>query len=129
MNPTGWTSNVDFAARLRRKRRLVGLTQAELAKAVGTHQPTVSAWESAAELPSRDLLLRLAEVLGERVDWLVNGTEQRGELEDLVLRVLDRIDRSDLELLAELDPAVLGAVLAALRAQQPRRGSRSRRTR
>jgi len=52
---------------LREKR---GLTQTDLAREVGTRQPNISRLErgEAASLPSLDLLNRVAEALGGRLD-------------------------------------------------------------
>lgn len=44
-----------------------GLSQAELAKITGTKQPAISRVESANNLPTLPLLLRLADGLGTRL--------------------------------------------------------------
>lgn len=48
---------------LRSRRRALGLTQAALAEAVGTRPVMVGRWERGEALPSRDEVIRLAEVL------------------------------------------------------------------
>jgi transcriptional regulator with XRE-family HTH domain len=44
-----------------------GLTQAEMATALGTDQAQVAAWESGDEVPRVDVLERLAQVCGKRL--------------------------------------------------------------
>ena len=41
-----------------------GLTQTELAQALGVSQPSVSAWEVGRALPSSEVLIRIADELG-----------------------------------------------------------------
>ncbi|MBI4730071.1 MAG: helix-turn-helix transcriptional regulator [Acidobacteria bacterium] len=41
-----------------------GLTQAQLAKRIGTSQPMIARWESGAQVPSVTSLLRIAEATG-----------------------------------------------------------------
>lgn len=53
---------------LRRARRAFGLTQADLARAAGTSQATVSAYESGRKVPSVPTLSRLLEACGARLD-------------------------------------------------------------
>jgi DNA-binding XRE family transcriptional regulator len=43
------------------------MTQAELAKVLGTTRDTVAAWESGAQAPRVDELARLARVCGKRL--------------------------------------------------------------
>lgn len=40
------------------------LSQAQLAKKIGTSQPTIARWESGAQLPSVRSLIRIAEATG-----------------------------------------------------------------
>jgi transcriptional regulator with XRE-family HTH domain len=44
-----------------------GMTQAQVAAALGTSQSEVDAWESGAEVPRVDVLERLAQVCGKRL--------------------------------------------------------------
>jgi transcriptional regulator with XRE-family HTH domain len=44
-----------------------GMTQHQLAAALGTSQTAVAAWESGAEVPRVDVLERLAQVCGKRL--------------------------------------------------------------
>ena len=62
-----------LAARLSTERVRLDLTQTELATRVGTYQSHISELERADAVytPSIDLVLRLATVLGVKVEWLL----------------------------------------------------------
>ncbi|MGB5533576.1 MAG: helix-turn-helix transcriptional regulator [Acidimicrobiia bacterium] len=49
---------------VRELRRTVGLTQAELARAAGTSQPTIAAYESGTKSPTLRTLSRMARAVG-----------------------------------------------------------------
>jgi len=62
-----------------RARRLLGeLTQAQLAEAIGVSRQTVVAIEAGDYAPSVYLALRLAEVLGESVEGLFAAQDPQG---------------------------------------------------
>ncbi len=44
-----------------------GMTQAQVAAALGTSKSVVDAWESGSEVPRVDVLERLAQVCGKRL--------------------------------------------------------------
>lgn len=58
-------------SRLRERRKLLGITQEALAKAVGTNQAQISKFESGESVPSSDILAALAENLDVSADWLL----------------------------------------------------------
>jgi transcriptional regulator with XRE-family HTH domain len=67
---------VGFAARLRRLRNERGLTQAQLAAAIGRARVSVGYFECEETLPSLDTLCRLADALDVTTDELLGrGTE------------------------------------------------------
>lgn len=63
--------------RLRQARKALGLSQADLALKIGVSQPAVATWESGMHDPRRDVLTRVATVLGVPFDWLAAGTAGR----------------------------------------------------
>ncbi len=70
-------------AKLAALRRAIGLSQAELARAIGETQQNIAFWEQSDKPPRSDVLPRLANVLGVRVDELLNAdvpgpTKRRG---------------------------------------------------
>ena len=61
-------------ARLAAMRRAAGLSQAELARAVGETQQNIAYWELSSKPPRSDVLPRLAKALGVRVEDLLGET-------------------------------------------------------
>ncbi|WP_050814378.1 helix-turn-helix domain-containing protein, partial [Streptococcus sobrinus] len=61
--------------RIIKKRKELGLTQTELAKRAGLKPPAISQYESGARNPSYDALIKLANALNVKVDYLVSGIE------------------------------------------------------
>lgn len=59
-----------LVVRLKEQRTAAGLTQAELAEAVGVSRKTVNTVENGVFVPSTELALRLARALGTRVEDL-----------------------------------------------------------
>lgn len=59
-----------FAARLRSIRQDVGMTQDELAQAIGTSKSVISGYETARNDPSQSMLVKLAKSLGVSIDYL-----------------------------------------------------------
>ena len=72
-------------------RRSAGLTQAQLAAAIGTSQSVVSRWERGADSPRIDTLVRILRACGYEPD--------------LVLRRHDDVDRSQIRIQLAADPA------------------------
>lgn len=58
------------ATRLREAREAASLTQAQVAEVMGVPRPNVARWESGTQLPRVDTALRLAAIVGSRVEWL-----------------------------------------------------------
>jgi transcriptional regulator with XRE-family HTH domain len=54
-------------------RKAAGLSQAELAKAVGVSKPNIGFWEFAAKPPRSDVLPALAKVLGVSVEDILSA--------------------------------------------------------
>lgn len=59
----------------RRIREIRGFdrTQKEFAKVLGVSQATVSKLEKGVVLPNSETLLKLSEVSGKSVDWILKG--------------------------------------------------------
>lgn len=64
--------------RLREHREAAGLTQTELATAIGKHKDQVSQWERGIRTPSAESLVRLSGALGVSVDHLLGLGGPRG---------------------------------------------------
>ncbi|PLX47443.1 MAG: transcriptional regulator [Desulfobulbaceae bacterium] len=59
-----------ISERIRQLRQEQHWTQAELAERLGIHQKQVSAYERGVNLPSTDILIRLAEAFDVTLDYL-----------------------------------------------------------
>lgn len=65
-----------LAERIRELRMLRGLTQEDVAEAIGCHESAVSRWESASRMPPCTDVLALAELFGVSVDELLGRRDQ-----------------------------------------------------
>lgn len=61
--------------RIRRARLRAGISQQEVADAIGVGVTSVSRWEVGTRVPSAVRLAKLARVLGVSVDFLLDGQE------------------------------------------------------
>ena len=64
--------------RLKAARRAAGLTQTDLAAAIGVSQPTVANWEKGGHEPNRANLERVARATGASRGWLAFGQSESG---------------------------------------------------
>ena len=62
--------------RIKKYRRLRGLTQQELAEKLFVTAQNISKWETGKSMPELENLCRLAEALGVSVDTLLSGGEE-----------------------------------------------------
>jgi transcriptional regulator with XRE-family HTH domain len=84
-----------FGQRIAAARKMVGLTQLELANRVGTTQRMVTYWERESIGLKADQLSILADALGISVDSLLGRTpkpKQRGGPEGRAKRVFDKVN-------------------------------------
>lgn len=113
-----------LGVRMRAKRKLLGWNQRDLAERLGVSQPAISAWESERERPSGGMLLRIAAVLGESLDFLIGSDAVPRELESLVDRLADRLDADELEHLSALTDQDVDRLAALLRLVFPGNGDK-----
>ena len=66
--------------RLLRARHRAGITQQDLAAAVGCTREAISMLERGKNLPEIAVLLTLAARLGVRMGWLLVGEEEKGNV-------------------------------------------------
>lgn len=67
----------NFGARLAELRKAAGLTQVELAEAIGTSQRMIAYYESTDDYPIARLLRHLSQALGVSADELLGLTPPR----------------------------------------------------
>lgn len=84
-----------FAARLRERRRMLGLSQHVVAERAGVSTEFVSRMERGATLPSLPTLMSLCRVLGcTPNDLLVAAKSTRAPLEDRIEHLRQRLERA-----------------------------------
>lgn len=64
--------------RIRARRDALGLTQTQLALRVGIDKGTVWRYETDRSPPHTNHLIKLSDVLGVSVDWLLRGARETG---------------------------------------------------
>mgnify|MGYP002737844341 FL=1 len=126
---------VDASALIRQARERAGLTQAQLARAAGTSQPTLAAYETGAKSPSVRSLDRIIRAAGGSLDVKLKvAPTAQGELLDELrehanairevgrerkirnIRVFgsaargEESDASDVDLLVDFDPVRYGVL-------------------
>ena len=62
---------VDCSEKLRTLREAKGLTQLQVANKIGISKAMISAYETASKAPSIEVLIRLAQLFGVSIDYLV----------------------------------------------------------
>ncbi len=67
---------MEIGSRVRAQRGGVGLTQEELARKLAVSHQHVSRIESGHVLPSLELVIRLSQVLGVTIDYLLTGNDR-----------------------------------------------------
>ena len=68
---------VDFSQRLKQLRKDKHLTQAQVAQRIGVTASMVSSYETDIRLPSYEVLVRIADVFGVTVGYLLCRQEKR----------------------------------------------------
>ena len=68
---------VDFSQRLKKVRMDRHLTQAQVARKIGVTASMVSSYETDIRLPSYDVMIRIADLFGVSVDYLLGRDSQR----------------------------------------------------
>jgi transcriptional regulator with XRE-family HTH domain len=66
--------SLKFKDRLKQARSSKGISQNELAIAVGVHVTNISRYERGENMPTSEVLKKLANALGTTVDFLMSGT-------------------------------------------------------
>ncbi len=104
----------DFASRLKQLRTQRGLSQTELAKAVGVHYNHIGRYERGQSKPTAETLTRLAEALGVSGDFLMEGRADEAakatfEDRDLLMQFkeVERLNETDKHLVKEFLNAFL----------------------
>ena len=74
-------------------RTLCGLSQNQLAKALGVSRQAVSKWETGQSVPDSMNTIRLAEVLETDVEYLTTGRKSYGRRPPVVINTVETIEK------------------------------------
>ena len=89
---------MSFGKRLMETRKGKGLSQEELAKAIGTKGPAIGRYEREAAKPSFEVAVRLAEALDVSLDFLIGKVDTALDTETLTrlqdIATLPEVDKS-----------------------------------
>jgi len=80
-------NTVSLGIEVARRRKTAGLTQAELAKAMGTTQSAISKIESGRNVPTIPLLERLADATGRPIELVLGSRDRAPTSEERARRV------------------------------------------
>jgi transcriptional regulator with XRE-family HTH domain len=90
-----------IAARLREARKMAGLSQAQVAKMLGLHRPSISEAEAGNRKVSADEITKLAEIYDVSVSWLLGENVDKLDIHDdkiqLAARELRKLKPDDLD--------------------------------
>jgi transcriptional regulator with XRE-family HTH domain len=79
-----------IASRLRTARKAAGLSQAQVAKRLGVHRPTISEIEAGRRRVSADELTQLSEIYGISVEWFtLGGDAQAGPGDERLMMAME----------------------------------------
>lgn len=102
------------ASRLRTAREMAGLSQAQVAKILGLHRPSVSEMEAGRRKVSVDELTKLAKIYSVDMEWLAGFTPDAKGGDERI--------RFAARQLAKLKSDDLDKVLNLLQALRPKKG-------
>jgi len=102
------------AARLRMAREMAGLSQAQVAKKLGLHRPSVTEMEAGRRSVTAEEIVVLADLYAVSIDWLTRGSDEKMDLAqqrfELAARELGKLKPKDVDRLLQ--------VLTALREKE-----------
>lgn len=71
-----------FPERLKELRKEKGMTQIELAAALGVSSGTVAMWETGKRKPSFEMMERLTDVFDKRLDYILGTSDNPEKMDD-----------------------------------------------
>jgi transcriptional regulator with XRE-family HTH domain len=99
----------NFTDRLREVRERRGLSQTDLAKRTGLQPSAISHFETGKRAPSFDNLRKLADALGESIDYLLGRSDAPGTTTpeaERIFRDFGKMTESDQKALADMASAL-----------------------
>lgn len=99
-----------IAARLALARKQAGLSQAQVAKMLGLHRPSISEAEAGRRRISAEELTKLANIYGVSINWLACSDTESVDVERdrllLAARALTKLKKGDLNKVIDLLVAI-----------------------
>ena len=84
---------MSFGERITELRTQCGLSQNQLAKAMGVSRQAVSKWETGQSVPDSMNTIRLAEVLETDVEYLTTGRKSYGRRPPVVINTVETVEK------------------------------------
>lgn len=81
---------------IKKLREQIGMTQKQLAQAIGCSESAVSHWEKGKRDPDFETLLKMCDIFGCSVDYLLNNEGETPELEEYVFAIRNSPERRQL---------------------------------
>lgn len=104
---------LDFSLRIRKIREEQNLSLRAFAEKIGVKAPSIEAYEKRGAIPGGDVLLRLSQLTGRSIEWLLTGKEegetnqaQGGVVEEGAMAWM-QLDVEDREILLEVEKLLL----------------------
>jgi transcriptional regulator with XRE-family HTH domain len=102
-----------IASRIREARKMAGLSQAQVAKMLGLHRPSISEIEAGNRSVSAEEISKLAEIYEVSVSWLLGEDTEKLDVHDdrlqLAARELKKLKPEDLDRLLKLLASTRGS--------------------
>ncbi len=111
----------EFGARLRAARDRRGMTQAQLAEAIGAYPSQISNYENGEKVPEGETMVALADALDVSLDELARGTprEEPDEVRDARLRASVReLETAGVRRLIDAAVATIDGLVALARHEE-----------
>ncbi len=84
---------MSLGERITELRKLAGMSQGELSKAMELSRQAVSKWENGQSVPDATNLIRLAEILDTDIEYLATGRRTYGRRPPVVIKTTETVEK------------------------------------
>lgn len=81
-----------ISERIRKRRTDIGLTQQQVAKAIGVTRVSVTKWENGSTKPDGENLHLLSKLFSKSPEWILYGKDVHDKVDDLILNQLPNLN-------------------------------------
>lgn len=74
---------IKFGNRLKELRQEINCTQGDLSKKLNVHKGTISNWENGHRFPDEEVLVKLSDLFGCSLDYLLGRTDEKTMFKDI----------------------------------------------